>query len=365
MSASSALGTIEQPAPPARRGAKALLALVGIAATSFAIFGMLALPGEEHVEIAAPDSRAVSTLVFPVKSYERLIAPKEGEFRLPVAAVPVGNELVVLDTGLDRVLKLDKTRKVAATYDVAQNPGLTLHQAMALTTDGTRLYIANSLSSEVLVLDAATGKLERTIRVTSGAGEKPARLTGLALLPDDRLAVSDGDNHRVIVLDANGAVVGRFGAGKRATGKDGFNAPAALTADREGSLYVVDTLNSRVVKLARDGSYAAEFGTRGTTIGKLARPKGVAVDDKGRVFVSDAITAAVSVYASDGAFLGIIGREDDEDPTSPGMFRAPAQLWLVDDTLYVADRIAGVVIFKLEEGPLHPPQPSTGPFGSH
>ena len=98
----------------------------------------------------------------------------------------------------------------------------------------------------------------------------------------------------------------------RAAGTDGFNVPAGLTVDTIGNVYIVDTLNGRVVKLSPDGAYLREFGRLADTAGSLARPKAVAVDAAGRVFVSDGLQAAVEVFGPDGAYLGVIGRRDGE-----------------------------------------------------
>jgi DNA-binding beta-propeller fold protein YncE len=114
-------------------------------------------------------------------------------------------------------------------------------------------------------------------------------------------------------------------------------------------VYVVDTLNGRVVKLSPEGDFLAQFGELGDTAGALARPKGVAVDDAGRVFVSDGLRAALEVFGADGEYLGMIGRRTPEDASSGSIFQAPAGLRIAEDTLYVTDRMSGLVILALAE----------------
>src|SRR3989304_3327420 len=97
------------------------------------------------------------------------------------------------------------------------------------------------------------------------------------------------------------------GTGTRSAGEQGFNVPGGLTADDAGNVYVVDTLNGRVVELSPDGAFVRQFGELGSTAGTLSRPKGVAVDGAGRVFVSDGLLSAVQVFGPNGAFLGGIG----------------------------------------------------------
>jgi DNA-binding beta-propeller fold protein YncE len=332
--------------------------------TAGAIAGVLFLPGETTANEEGVLARGLSHLVYPATVVGRVPAPVDGPFRLPAAAVTVGNATFVIDTGDARLLKLDANGKVAATFDASSDPRLVFKQPMAMATDGSKLYIANSLASEILVVDSASGRFSRSIQLQPlKAGEKAPRPIGVALLPNGGLAVSDADNHRVLILDEGGRVVRTIGTGTRASGKDGFNVPAGIATDQAGNLYVVDTLNSRVAEFAPDGSFLTQFGRAGVTAGTLARPKGVAVDAAGRVFVSDAFSVAVEVFNPDGSYLGLIGRADPKDPTSASLFRAPASLSLSGDRLLVTDRIAGLITLQLGD-PAHPEANAT-PGGQH
>jgi DNA-binding beta-propeller fold protein YncE len=136
-----------------------------------------------------------------------------------------------------------------------------------------------------------------------------------------------------------------------------------MTTDSAGNVYVVDTLNGRVVKLGPDGGYESEFGKLGDTAGTLSRPKGVAVDAAGNVFVSDGLMAAISVFGPDGTYLGMIGRREATDAASGSIFQAPAGLWLTGDTLQVMDRIAGLITLRLSEPPALAPGSPSGASG--
>jgi len=332
----------------ARRVLLRLMLVGALLVTAAALAGVLLLPTETPADEEPLPVRGVSRLVYPATLVSQIAAPADRPWVLPAAAVPLNGATYVIDTGDGRVLKLDSSGRVLATFDSTTDPRLILKQPMAMATDGSRLFIANSLASEVVVLDPASGRVEQVLTLKALTGrEKAPRPIGIALLPQGRIAVSDADNHRVLILDAGGKVINTIGTGNRAGGSDGFNVPAALAVDKAGSLYVVDTLNGRVAKFAQDGSFISQIGEPGDTAGTLARPKGVAVDSAGRVFVSDGLSAAVQVFSPDGAYLGVIGRVDPTDPVSDSLFRAPAGLWLDGDRLYVADRIAGLVTLRL------------------
>ena len=254
-------------------------------------------------------------------------------------------------TSCPAVQKVGKSTLRVRMWQKSSDERLDLQQPMAMATDGERLYIANSLAASVLVVDFS-GRVDAVLPLQAALpGETTPRPIGIAITRDGEIVVSDANNHRVLFLDAGGRVVRAVGTGTRSAGEQGFNVPGDLTVDDAGNVYVVDTLNGRVVELSPDGAFAGQFGQLGSTAGTLSRPKGVAVDEKGRVFVSDGLLAAVQVFGPDGTFLGIIGRRDPADPAAGSLFQAPAGLWLDGGRLYVTDRFAGVMALRLSVAP--------------
>lgn len=313
----------------------------------------ITFPPVESTNTGVPVSRKVSPLSYPASVEKELAKPANDKWLLPAGAAVAGSATFALDTGDNRILKLDTSGAVQDIFDNALDQRLVLRQPMAIATDGQRLFVANSLAAQVLVLDTS-GHVEKVLAMAAGAGDKTPRPIGIAVTPDGSIIVSDANNHRVLILDGDGHVVKAIGTGARAGGSDGFNVPGAVAVDGAGNIYVVDTLNGRVVKLSPEGTYLREFGKLADTAGSLARPKGVAVDAKGRVFVSDGLQAAVSVFGPDGTYLGFIGRKDPEDPKSSSIFEAPAGLSLIGDRLCVMDGIAGLITLRLSEPPAQP-----------
>ncbi len=325
--------------------AMALLIIVGIAVA-------VLYPPIEATNTGIPVSRKVSAQVYPSMVVSTIAQPEDGQWLLPAGVARVGDNTFVLDTGDNRILDLDPQGRVTATLDSNSNPELALKQPMAIATDGTRLFIANSLAGNVLVL-SATGVVEKKIALPAQEGDQTPRPIGIAARADGSMVVADAENHRVLFLNGDGQVVKALGTGTRTGGQDGFNVPAAMTLDSAGNVYVVDTLNGRVVELSANGDYLGEFGRLADTAGSLARPKGVAVDAAGRVFVSDGLQAAVEVFAPDGAYLGMIGRRDGGDAKAGSIFEAPSGLWLSGNRLMVIDGLAGLITLELSE-PVEP-----------
>ena len=310
-------------------------------------------PPIEATHTGIPVSRKVSQQVYPADVVSSFEQPAGERWLLPAGVARIGELTFVVDSGNDRILKLDEEARVLGILDRSSDERLDLQQPMAIATDGTRLFVANSLTSEVLVLDTS-GVVEKAIALEGQPGDKAPRPIGIAAGPDGTIVVSDAENHRVLFLDGDGKVVNQAGNGLRADGRDGFNVPAAITTDAAGHIYVVDTLNGRVVKLSRDGAFLGEFGKLADTAGSLARPKGVAVDAAGRVFVSDGLQAAIEVFGPDGTYLGVIGRRDPDDAKAGSIFEAPAALLLAGDRLNVIDGIAGLITLRLSEPPVQP-----------
>jgi DNA-binding beta-propeller fold protein YncE len=336
-------------APVIRLALGALLAGAVLVGVFFVLrTGRIHLPlNSVELHEAAVPAGGISQQVFPALLSIEISQPAGESWLLPVAAVPADEAIFVLDTGNNRVLKLDRDGAVLGIFDKSSDGRLDLQEPMALATDGKHLYIANSLAASIVVVDLS-GRVEAVLPLQAAQpGETTRRPIGVAVTPDGEIVVSDANNHQVLLLDASGQLVRAVGTGTRSAGEEGFNVPGGLAVDGAGNVYVVDTLNGRVVELSPDGAFVRQFGDLGSTAGTLSRPKGVAVDGAGRVFVSDGLLAAVQVFAPDGAFLGIIGRRDPADAAGGSLFQAPAGLWLDGDRLYVTDRFAGVMALRL------------------
>jgi DNA-binding beta-propeller fold protein YncE len=67
----------------------------------------------------------------------------------------------------------------------------------------------------------------------------------------------------------------------------GFGDPYGLTVASDGTLYVADTDNGRVVALSASGEVLNTRGSEGAAIGEFKFPEAVAVDDSGTLYVAD------------------------------------------------------------------------------
>lgn len=292
--------------------------------------------------------------VFPTALTQHVAAPifSDGSapngYAQPADAAELDGLIFVLDTGNNRILEQDQSGAVSRVIDGSVDGQPSLQRPMALATDGRYLYVANTGASQVLILEPDGSTLNTLDLPPATPGGRAARPVGLAVRPGGGLVVTDPDNNRVLFFGNEFELQATLG-GSRAAGSAGFSAPAGVAVDSAGFVYVVDILNSRVVKLSPDGTFLRQFGRPGDTAGTFSRPKDVAVDATGNVYVSDGILAVIQVFSAAGDYLGFIGRTDPGDASSRSLFMAPAGLTVDGDTLYVVDRFAGLFAFQIQK----------------
>jgi sugar lactone lactonase YvrE len=147
---------------------------------------------------------------------------------------------------------------------------------------------------------------------------------GLAIDTENRfLYVVDTQQDQVIVYDADTLkLLRRIGTGGKnhyLTSPGDFGAPQGVAVDKDGNVYVTDTLNNRVEIFDADGNFISEFGKNGDGPGYFARPKGIAVDGDGHIWVADEMQDRLQVFNRDGQLLTYIGLGHGE---MPGQFKA-------------------------------------------
>src|SRR5215472_8859672 len=84
----------------------------------------------------------------------------------------------------------------------------------------------------------------------------------------------------------------------------GLHVPSGIAVDARGNVYVVDTGNSRVLKLSPGGAVMASFGKLGTGDDGLRRPRGIGVGADGTLFIADTANHRVQRFSATGDPLG-------------------------------------------------------------
>jgi DNA-binding beta-propeller fold protein YncE len=200
--------------------------------------------------------------------------------------------------------------------------------------DNDRLFVSDPGLRHVLVFNAK--HLPEDV-ITDGLVEPG----GLAIDTENRLLyVADVDQDQVLVYDADTLKVKRrIGTGghkHELTTPGDFARPGGLAVDRDGNLYVADSLNNRIEIFDGDGKFISTFGKAGDGPGYFSRPKGVAIDGDDHIWVVDGMQDRVQVFNHDAQLLISFGGHG----LLPGMFQG-----VVGITIDKANRVFTSEIF--------------------
>lgn len=91
--------------------------------------------------------------------------------------------------------------------------------------------------------------------------------------------------------------------GRQGSGPGEFNEPRALTIDGRGHIYVADSKNHRVQKLAPDGRHIASWGTKGEGAAQFNDPCGIVASSDGFIYVADTWNHRIQKFDTEGKFI--------------------------------------------------------------
>jgi DNA-binding beta-propeller fold protein YncE/transglutaminase-like putative cysteine protease len=196
------------------------------------------------------------------------------------------------------------------------------------------LLLASCASVPELPPAAGLAKVEFVAEVTTPGVQK------LLQWSDDRFYYASKDGS-VQVADAEGKVLMSLQA-KNEKGEALLKRPEALAIDND-TLYVVDSLSSRVAMFSPDGEYRGSFASKGSGAGQLSSPRGIASYD-GVVYVSDSGNDRIQLFGRNGVFLATLEiRAANDNPQVkeakyPYELKQPADIALdTEGRIYVLD----------------------------
>jgi outer membrane protein assembly factor BamB len=143
------------------------------------------------------------------------------------------------------------------------------------------------------------------------------RPIAFAVGPTGDVYVTDRSDH-VTQIDPNGKVVRRWGGEGTKAGQFDFN-PAGSTDNPQGSIavgldgkvYVSDSDNHRIQVFQADGTFVRQFGSFGETVGQFTVPFDLNADAKGNVYVLDDGAQNLQKFDPTGKEIWIASRLTD------------------------------------------------------
>ena len=107
--------------------------------------------------------------------------------------------------------------------------------------------------------------------------------------------------------DPNGEQLGKWGT--KGSGVGQLDGPTGLAFDANDDFYVADSRNDRVQKFIKDGTFLLAWGSPGSADGQFSRPWGLTIDREGNVYVADWGNSRVQKFSADGVHLLTFGAD--------------------------------------------------------
>jgi DNA-binding beta-propeller fold protein YncE len=163
---------------------------------------------------------------------------------------------------------------------------------------------------------------------------------GVATAADGSVYVADSQNHRIVHLSVQGTLLNQWGSfGQMQDGVPAvpgtFSEPWGVAVDPDGNVFVADTWNHRVQKFSADGEFISMIGPSAEGDEQIFwGPRALAFDREGRLFIADTGNHRIAIYDNTGEFLGDFGEQGYDF----GQLREPVGIAFdSDNRIYVVD----------------------------
>lgn len=202
--------------------------------------------------------------------------------------------------------------KLPSVLGVMVGPGVPSYQ-MSILDVGRPLAVAASPDGRLIYAGESDGRY--AVRIFDRRGSEVGSIEAPA--PAHRWVAVDiavARTGEVYVVDGIGGAIHIFSAEgeflRTLPPPEGLEmwAPSALAFDDTGNLYVTERFESvsenrhRVLVFSPQGELLRQFGEKGTSLGELNYPSGIAVDERGRVYVTNML-GGVDVFTSEGRHI--------------------------------------------------------------
>ena len=277
--------------------------------------------------------------------YKRIVWPNQDYYNLTWERISNALTNPDLREGIFKIWLLRDYSKYA------QATNKTINLATWSPADDMKLYIRKDVAARVWnygsldlafidIADPYEGK-ELTLEAERSFDQLGVSFPrNVEVAPDGSLYLLDTGNHRVLHLSPEGNLLnawGEYGSQESGGGLPGtFNEPWGIGISPEGEVYVADTWNHRIQKFTAEGEFLISWGRFGQreTPDAFWGPRDVAVDENGHVYVADTGNKRIVVFDTEGQFIAEFGDVGYAD----GEFDEPSGLALDGDgNLYVAD----------------------------
>jgi len=249
-----------------------------------------------------------------------------------------GTDVVVTDRGNDRVLRYTNAGAFDSAFGSSGSGNGQLNAPKGIAVDSSgNAYVVDSGNSRVQKF--TSGGLYFTQWGSSGSGDGQfTSPTRIFVDSADNVYVVDSGGHRIQKFDSSGAFLRKFGSNGAAVGY--LASPVSVAANATESLiYVSDTGNNRVQVFYEFGddhaTYKTTFGEFGSGANRqMSAPEGIDLDADGHLYLADTGNNRIYKLASRGKVAAVYGSYG----VSAGQFDAPSGIAVSGNHVFVVDR---------------------------
>ncbi len=193
---------------------------------------------------------------------------------------------------------------------------------------------------EINPYEQGTISLAADLTLSSFDGLTLSNPKAIAFSPDGSLYVSDTGNHRILHITTDGELLHQWGSFADVLNGNApastFNQPSGIAVSKAGFVYVADTWNHRIQKFTASGQFITmwDIFNVDNTFDGFWGPRGVAVDKDGNVYVTDTGKQRVVIFDGNGEYITQFGGVG----VTPGFFDEPVGIAVDNDGMvYLAD----------------------------
>ncbi|MBU1106310.1 MAG: NHL repeat-containing protein [Candidatus Riflebacteria bacterium] len=247
---------------------------------------------------------------------------------------PVKNEILVADTGNDRIVRLSADGRFVAQHggfglsfgNLSGEREDSLDDPYDVAVGGfSNFYVADHNNERICIFDSYRSYRGTLFPKDGDRRNRLSRPRGIKVDSENNIWVVEGRADRVLKISPSGDKlfeVGGFGWSAQQL-KD----PTQIDISSSGGeIYIADRGKGRIAIFDRLGSFIGEIRDH------LKSPTGVAIDADGLVFVCDDQTNELSLYTPNG--IRLLSLDASVDNTR---FRQPSDIALTSTGIFMVD----------------------------
>jgi YD repeat-containing protein len=218
-----------------------------------------------------------------------------GQMTKPEAiAVDSSGNIWVGDSGNERIDEFNEKGEFVRSFGTkGSSEGQFAGAIDGITFNSSHIWVSDTNDNRVEKF-SLTGTPEGSFGALGAESGQFQAPTGI-VLTSSHIYVADYANHRVQEFSTAGKYVAQFGT--LGAGNGQLESPVGIAADpKSGDLFVSDYGSSRVEEFTPTGAFVAWLGSVGSGNGQFNHPDGVATSASGTLYVVDSANTRVSVW---------------------------------------------------------------------